>query len=43
VATPGLPVQIDGEHIGETPMRFSVAPAALDVILPVRSHAFLQS
>jgi diacylglycerol kinase (ATP) len=30
----GLPVQIDGEYIGETPMRFSVAPSALDVMLP---------
>lgn len=34
VLTPGLPVQADGEYIGETPMRFGVAPAALDVLLP---------
>ena len=37
VLTPGLGVQVDGEYIGETPMRFSVAPAALDVLLP-RAH-----
>jgi len=30
----GLSVQVDGEYLGETPMRFSVAPAALDVLLP---------
>ncbi len=37
VRTPGLPVQIDGEYLGETPMTFSVAPGALKVILP---HVF---
>jgi diacylglycerol kinase family enzyme len=34
VETPGLPVQGDGEDFGDTPMRFTVAPAALDVLLP---------
>jgi YegS/Rv2252/BmrU family lipid kinase len=34
VLTEGLPVQIDGEYIGLTPMRFSVAPAAVDILLP---------
>lgn len=34
VQTPGLPVQIDGEYLGETPMTFSVAPGALHVIVP---------
>jgi diacylglycerol kinase family enzyme len=34
VLTPGLRVQIDGEYIGETPVRFTVAPAALDILLP---------
>jgi YegS/Rv2252/BmrU family lipid kinase len=34
IETPGLPVQADGEYLGETPMRFSVAPSALDVLLP---------
>jgi YegS/Rv2252/BmrU family lipid kinase len=34
VLTPGLRVQIDGEYIGETPARFAVAPAALDILLP---------
>lgn len=34
VRTPELPVQIDGEYLGETPMRFEVAPAALRVIVP---------
>ena len=30
----GLPVQVDGEYIGETPMCFSVAPSMLEVLLP---------
>lgn len=34
VVSAGLSVQVDGEYIGQTPMRFSVAPAALDVLLP---------
>jgi YegS/Rv2252/BmrU family lipid kinase len=34
VETPGLPVQTDGEFVGKTPMRFSVAPQALDVLAP---------
>ncbi len=34
VRTAGLPVQIDGEYLGETPLRFEVAPAALRVIVP---------
>jgi YegS/Rv2252/BmrU family lipid kinase len=34
VETPDLAVQVDGEYIGRTPMRFGVAPAALDVLLP---------
>lgn len=34
VATAGLPVQIDGEYVGDTPLRFSVAPGALRVIVP---------
>ena len=34
VQTPGLPVQVDGEYVGETPMTFSVAPGALKVIVP---------
>jgi diacylglycerol kinase family enzyme len=38
VLSSGLGVQVDGEYIGETPVRFSVAPAALDVLLP-RGHA----
>jgi diacylglycerol kinase family enzyme len=25
---------VDGEYLGETPMRFGVQPAALDVLLP---------
>ena len=32
--TPGLAVQVDGEYIGETPMRFSVERQALPVLLP---------
>ena len=34
IQTPGLPVQIDGEYLGETPMTFSVVPGALHVIVP---------
>jgi YegS/Rv2252/BmrU family lipid kinase len=34
VETPGLRVQADGEYLGETPMRFSVAPRSLTVLLP---------
>ena len=34
VQTPGLPVQVDGEYVGETPMTFRVAPGALKVIVP---------
>jgi YegS/Rv2252/BmrU family lipid kinase len=33
VETAGLAVQADGEYLGETPMRFTVEPAALDVLL----------
>jgi YegS/Rv2252/BmrU family lipid kinase len=42
VSTPGLPVQIDGEDHGDTPMRFEVAPGALRVIVPrgLRSPLF---
>lgn len=32
--TTPVPVQADGEIIGQTPMRFSIAPKALDVIVP---------
>ncbi len=34
IETPGLPVQADGEYVGETPVTFSVDPQALDVLLP---------
>ena len=34
IETPGVPVQIDGEAFGETPMRFEIAPLALAVIVP---------
>jgi len=34
VRTPGLPVQIDGEYAGETPLRFAIVPQALRVIVP---------
>jgi YegS/Rv2252/BmrU family lipid kinase len=30
----GLPVQVDGDHIGRTPMTFEVAPGALRALLP---------
>ncbi len=38
IATPGVPVQVDGELCGETPMRFEVAPDVLDVIVPADLH-----
>lgn len=31
---PVVPVQVDGEVIGETPMRFGIAPGALTVMVP---------
>lgn len=34
IKTPGLPVQVDGEYLGETPLRFEVAPGALRVVVP---------
>lgn len=34
VARPRLPVQVDGDAIGETPMTFQVAPGALRALLP---------
>jgi diacylglycerol kinase (ATP) len=42
VSTPGIPVQLDGEAAGETPLRIEVAPQALTVIVPagLRSPLF---
>jgi diacylglycerol kinase (ATP) len=34
IRTPGVPVQVDGEYLGETPMVFKIAPQALSVLLP---------
>jgi len=34
VARPRLPVQVDGDAIGQTPMTFQVAPGALHALLP---------
>jgi diacylglycerol kinase family enzyme len=34
VTTPGLPVQVDGDYLGETPMRFTVEPGGLLVSVP---------
>jgi diacylglycerol kinase (ATP) len=31
-----LPVLADGEEIGETPVEFEIAPAALSVLTPIR-------
>ena len=33
-----LPVQVDGDHIGATPMTFTIAPRALRVLLPVTAR-----
>jgi len=42
IDTPGLPVQLDGELAGETPVRIEVVPRALTVIVPagLRSPLF---
>lgn len=32
--TPGLPLQADGEYLGESPAKISAAPSCLDVLLP---------
>ncbi len=42
VRTAGLPVQVDGEYLTETPIRIEVAPRALQVIVPagLRSPLF---
>jgi YegS/Rv2252/BmrU family lipid kinase len=34
IDTPGIPVQLDGDYAGETPMSFSVRPGALAVSIP---------
>jgi diacylglycerol kinase (ATP) len=34
IGTPGLPVQLDGEAFGETPLQLEAVPRALDVIVP---------
>ncbi len=34
ILTPGLPVQADGEYIGRTPIKVSVVPRALSILLP---------
>ena len=34
IETPGIPVQLDGDFVGETPMEFSIDPRALRVSLP---------
>ncbi len=39
VRTPGLPVQVDGEYLTETPLRFEVAPGALRVVVPRGLHS----
>ncbi len=34
IKTPGIPIQIDGEDIGNTPVDFGVSPGALPILLP---------
>ncbi|MBE7519007.1 MAG: hypothetical protein HS107_07135 [Thermoflexaceae bacterium] len=34
IETPGLPVQLDGDYAGETPLRFTVEPRALVLSVP---------
>jgi diacylglycerol kinase family enzyme len=33
-ATGDAPVQVDGELLGQLPMRFEIAPHSLEVIVP---------
>jgi YegS/Rv2252/BmrU family lipid kinase len=42
IAAPGIPIQLDGEACGQTPLRLEVAPLALNVIVPsgLRSPLF---
>lgn len=42
IGAPGIPIQLDGEACGETPLRLEVAPLALNVIVPsgLRSPLF---
>ncbi|MCH8064374.1 MAG: diacylglycerol kinase family lipid kinase [Chloroflexi bacterium] len=39
VRTAGLPVQVDGEYLTETPIRIEVAPRALQVIVPAELNS----
>ena len=39
VRTAGLPVQVDGEYLTETPIRIEVAPRALRVIVPAKLNS----
>ena len=39
VRTAGLPVQVDGEYLTETPIRIEVAPRALHVIVPAELNS----
>jgi YegS/Rv2252/BmrU family lipid kinase len=41
IEAPGLPIQADGEYLGQTPATFSVEPHALDVLLPAGRGAQL--
>ena len=43
IETPGLPVQVDGEPHGETPMVFDIVPRALNVIVPAGARTPLFS
>jgi diacylglycerol kinase (ATP) len=42
ISTPNIPIQLDGEDAGTTPLRIEVAPGALTVIVPrtLRSSLF---
>jgi diacylglycerol kinase (ATP) len=43
--TPSFPVQVDGDYLGRTPMRFRVEPQALTVLVPrgLKSPLFSQT
>jgi diacylglycerol kinase (ATP) len=43
IATPGLPVQLDGEYVGETPITFEACSQTLDVLLPANKRTKLFS
>ncbi len=38
IGTPGLPIQADGDYVGQTPARIRILPRALTVLVPEKSE-----